>query len=92
MAKTYCEVCGKENPARRTKLENGKMACSSCNKASQDVANMDIAAPEVIVWAGEIAKMGKDKDGSQRTVVIIPKSQRYFLKTGQKYSFLVRKL
>lgn len=92
MPKTVCEVCGRENPARRSKLANGKMACDACNKASQDVANMDISAPEVIVWAGEIAKMGKDKDGSQRTIIIVPKSQRYFLKTGQKYSFLVRKL
>ena len=92
MAKVNCDICEREITNIICQENDGRKTCIPCHRGLQDVAFMDVTAPEVIVWSGKVAKMGKDADGSQRTVIIIPKSQRLFFDNKANYSFIARKL
>lgn len=86
-----CDLCGR-GTERVNPTDTGQKVCNNCNTLLQRTEYISTAVPEAIVWAGRVAKMGKDADGSQRTVIVIPKSQRLFFDNNAKYSFVARKI
>ena len=85
MKEFICEIC-EINTLRRFQLEDGRKVCEVCNEALQSKTILDINVPEAVKWVGKVAKQG------EHTLFFIPKTQRAFLKHGEKYIVIVRKL
>ena len=88
MKKIKCELCGEEVD-QRVKISTGKMVCLRCNFKLQDVEisnELDLSLPRDIVWVGKIAKMGVNR------VLVIPKTQRPFIKRNKRYFIIIREV
>lgn len=88
MRKLKCELCGTET-TERVIISTGQKVCLSCNFKLQDteISNeLDLTLPRDIVWVGKIAKMGVNR------VLVIPKTQRPFLKRGKRYFIIIKEI